>query len=110
MKGHLETVNVLLRNQDVDVNIGRRVNGGTALTIASEKSHFDVMKALIVNGKSNMSKGWCIDNWTVPCKQIADLSTATTTPATTVPSSEFLWTVIQTISERIRLVLAHNNF
>ena len=119
MKGHREAVDVVLQNQDVDVNIGRRVNGGTAFSIASEKSHFDVMQALIVNEngkalivseKCNMGKGWCIDNWTKPCKQITDLSTATTTPPTSVPSSEFRWNVIQTKSARIRLVLVNNYF
>ena len=118
MKGHHEVVDVVLQNQDVDVNIGRRVNGGTACSIASEKSHFEVMKALIVKlenlekvgkiGKSSMSKGWCIDNWTNPCKQIADLPTTTTTPPTSVPSSQFRWNVIQTKSARIRLVLVNN--
>ena len=90
MIGHYEVVDILLKNHDVDANIGRRFNGGTAFSIASEKSHFHVMKSLIVNQKSNLSKGWCISNWAMPCKQITDKSTLTMTPATkTVITSEF---------------------
>ena len=88
MMGHLEAVEVLLQNPDVDVNIGRRYNGGTAFSIASEKSHFDVMEALIIDEKSIKSKGWCSDQWTKRCKKIEEFAVVTVAPATKVPSGE----------------------
>ena len=39
-----------------------------------QKTHFDVMKALIINGKYNEGKGWCTDNWTRECSKIEDIS------------------------------------
>ena len=91
MMGHIEAVKVLLQNQDVGVNIGRNGNGGTAFSIASEKSHFDVMEAMIANGKSNKGKGWCIDSWTDPCRRIE----VTMSQATKVPPGEFLFSQLK---------------
>ena len=73
-------------------NIRRKGTGGTAFTIASEKSYFDVMAALIINGKPNIGTGWCIDNWIKPCKQIVDSPSVTTNQTYTAPSGGFLLT------------------
>ena len=89
MNGHLEAVEVLLQNQQVNVNIGRRVDGGTAFSITSEKSHFEVMNVLIKNGKSNLSRGWCYDDWTKPRKKVEDPTIATMTPTTIIELGEF---------------------
>ena len=62
MMGHFEAVRVFLTNTNVYVD--RRVTNGTVFSIASEKSHFDVMETLIRNGKSNMNIEWCNDRWT----------------------------------------------
>ena len=88
MRGHLESLKVLLKSQNINVNIGRRITGGTAFSIASEKSHFGVMAALIVNKKSSVSKGWCSDSWFEPCKVIVNLFSLTTNPMITLPSGE----------------------
>ena len=90
MRGHLKAVNILLQNQYVDVNIARGVKGATAFSIASENSHFDVKSALILNGKSVMSQGWCLDNWTKPCKQTSDFSSVTKNQTVQIPLREFL--------------------
>ena len=89
MRGHSEAVETLIKDHDVDVNIGKRVNGGTAFSIASEKSHFDVMKALILNEESILGEGWCIDNWTSPCKKVNDLTEDSQVPASSMQSSKF---------------------
>ena len=89
MMGHLEAVMVLLRNRDLDVNIGRSITGGTAFSIASENSRFDVLRALIDSGKATTTKGWCNDNWTYPCKTFADFILVT--PARLVPSGKLKW-------------------
>lgn len=61
-KGHVEAVVVLLATDFND--IGKKINGGTPFSIASEKHHSIIMKQLIKNGISNVNKGWCMDNWT----------------------------------------------
>ena len=97
--GHIEAVKVLLQNQDVGVNIGRSGSGGTAFSIASEKSPFDVMEAMIANGKSNEGKGWCNDNWTYPCRRIEDLAAVTMTPEKEVQSGEFIF-----VSNKLKII------
>ena len=87
MMGHLEAVQVLIQNIDVNANKGSKIDGGTAFSIASEKSHFDVMRALIKYGKSHKSNGWCSSQWTRPCQEPEDRNTMTITPATILPSS-----------------------
>ena len=86
MLGHLETVTVLLQNPDINVDIGKRINGGTAFSIASEKSHLHVLKALIVFGKSNESKGWYTDSWSKSCKKMEDLIVVNNASAALAPS------------------------
>ena len=62
-EGHLQAVQVLLNSSDIDVNIGVRIDGGTPFSKASEKAHFQVMRALTINGLSEEDKGWCRDGW-----------------------------------------------
>ena len=87
MMGHLEAVQVLLQNPDMDVNIGKRIDGGTPFSIASEKSHFEVMQALIVKNTSDLNKGWCRDKWARPCAVKEAFVQTTTMPATIIPTS-----------------------
>ena len=63
MMDHLQAVKVLSNNKHADVNLGARFDGGTPFSIASEKSHFNVLRSLIVNGQPDEDKGWCTDNW-----------------------------------------------
>ena len=75
MRGHLRAVEVLLKHKDEDVNIRASIDGSTAFSISSEKSHFEVMKALIVHGHSDENRGWCSDNW-VHHTQLCNLPSA----------------------------------
>ena len=63
MVGQLQNVKVLLNNRNVNLNIGAKLDGSTAFSIASEKAHFEIMYQLISHGKSDYDKGWCSDNW-----------------------------------------------
>ena len=93
MAGHLEAVRTLVHYLNTDVNIGRRINGGTAFSIASEKSHFGVLEALILSKNSQESKGWCIDMWTNPCKRMEYLAAVTETPTKLLTSCELNFTL-----------------
>ena len=85
MMGHIQSVNILLQNIYVDANIVKGIDGGTAFSIASKKSHFDVMRVLLESGKSLESKGWCYDSWTSPC-QIVEDDDATKNPESIIPT------------------------
>lgn len=65
MQGHNQAVGALLTHGDIDLNIGTNT-GATAFSIASEKSHFQVMEQIIkkVSNAGTMRDGWCLDNWT----------------------------------------------
>ena len=63
MMGHLQAVEVLLNNEHVGVNIGATLDGGTPFSISSENLHFEVMRALVKYQHTDLSKGWCSDNW-----------------------------------------------
>ena len=63
LMGHLQVVAVLLDNKHVNTNLSLRIDGGTPFSIASEKAHFKVMRALIQHGQSDANKGWLNDNW-----------------------------------------------
>ena len=67
-KNHNPAVQVLLRDHNIDANIGVRLDGGTPFSIASEKGHVNVMHKLIKFGNNDgdidMTIGWCWDNWT----------------------------------------------
>ena len=93
-EGHNQAVGVLLADPKIDVNIGMLGDGANAFSIASEKSHFPVMKQLINKAKAFrdegnergaeelLNNGWCSDNWTpkrVLCK--GTTVTESTTPA-----------------------------
>ena len=62
MRGHNETVQVLLSDPNIDIDIGHVTKGETPFSIASERSQFDVM-ALLIKGKWTLD-GWLNDNWT----------------------------------------------
>ena len=89
MLGHLEAVQLLVQNPYVDVNIGVTKNGGTAFSIASEKSQFNVLRTLIINGKSNEIKGWCSDDWTDQCRKTKDFHTLFIPPTKVEPAGEW---------------------
>ena len=72
MHNHVGVIEVLLNNHHIDPNKEVILDGGTAFSIASEKSHFNVMRAL-VNGKSDKTKGWCNDNWIDPCRKFENI-------------------------------------
>ena len=72
-QGHQQSVHVLLNNSRLEVNRGRTKDGSTAFTIASEKSHFEVMKILIGHEYIDFSAGWCKDIW-APYKSMCIVS------------------------------------
>ena len=87
MMGHLQAVQVLLNNSDVDANLGVKIGGGTPFSIASEMGHFDITRALILNGQADENRGWCRDNWVhhlIACNAVEVLPPKTTPP----PSGE----------------------
>ena len=63
MVGHLNAIKVLLTHANINPNIGLKFDGGTAFSIASKKSRFEIMKKLISHEKTDVSRGWCKDNW-----------------------------------------------
>lgn len=84
LMGHLQAVVVLTSNININVNIGILFDGSTALSIASEKAHFDIMRQLI--GHSNANEGWNRDNWAkyAPQQKLIDspIQPSSTTMAT----------------------------
>lgn len=54
LKGHLATVNVLLKYNAEIINKSRR-DGFTPLIVAIDKEHFDVVEALVAKG-ANINK------------------------------------------------------
>ena len=91
-KGQDMAVQALLEDHNIDVNIGKTLDGGTAFSIASEKKvdgQLKVMRHLILYDntvvKSNLANGWCRDNWTpqiVTCMEINDNEISSTTEVT----------------------------
>ena len=63
LMGYQKAVEVLLHHSGVRVNMGRKSDGGTPFSIASERAHFHVMQTLVMSGKTDESRGWCRDNW-----------------------------------------------
>ena len=47
LKGYIKAVEVLLDDSNLDINMGRAKDGGTAFSMASEKSHFRILKLLV---------------------------------------------------------------
>ena len=68
MMGHLDAVTALLNNTStIDLEIGAKLDGSTAFAVASTKSHFEIMEALISHGQfdnGTKDNGWCRDDWT----------------------------------------------
>ena len=62
-QGWMKSVQVLVNNSKLDINIGRTTDGSTAFSRASEKGHLDIMQILIDHKDTDMSLGWCKDNW-----------------------------------------------
>ena len=90
MMGHLQAVKVLLQDIHVKANFGTKFDGGTPSSIACEKSHFKVIRALIEYGRSDENKGWCKDKWVLhlsPCNERESLTPVTTPSQTTNPGS-----------------------
>ena len=94
-EGHNQAVGVLLADPKIEVNIGMLGDGANAFSVASEKSHFPVMKQLInkaealgIKGDEQgaqelLNSGWCSDNWTpklVLCKETTLIVSTTSAP------------------------------
>ena len=98
MMGHLDAVIALINNTSIDLEIGAKLDGITPFAVASIKSHFDIMKELILHGQFDKGKkenGWCKDNWTryaSLCKTIHDAVPETPTIETTeLGASEYIF-------------------
>ena len=66
---HVGVIEVLLNNYKIDPNKGVILDGGTAFSIASEKSHFKIMGLLVTwdlvrDVETLVALGWCGDCWT----------------------------------------------
>ena len=61
---HKRAVDVLLKNTEVDVNMGKIIDGSSPFAIASVKGHFEIMKKLIKHPNIIEGKGWDSDSWT----------------------------------------------
>ena len=94
-EGHNQAVGVLLPDPKIEVTIGMLGDGANAFSVASEKSHFPVMKQLInkaealqIEGDEQgaqelLNSGWCSDNWTpklVLCKETTIIESTTSPP------------------------------
>ena len=86
LEGHGMAIQVLLEDGNIDTDIGKSLDGGTAFTIASEKGHFKVKQQLISHGnvvhESVLNKGWCRDNWTpqiTMCQNANEIKVSTAT-------------------------------
>ena len=69
LHNHDGVIEVLLNNHHIDPNKGVILDGGTAFSIASEKSHFQIMALLVtwdlvVDKETHVALGWCGDSWT----------------------------------------------
>lgn len=62
--GYIDAVNEFLFLQDIDVNKGLILTGETPFSIASKKSHFEVMKTLGKHRSIDVNAGWISDSWT----------------------------------------------
>ena len=74
LKGHIQSVQVLLNDPNVDNNVDLTRRGGTPFSIASEKLHSEILRQLIEHGKTDVNKGWNKDMWETDM-QISKLST-----------------------------------
>ena len=62
--GHFDTVREFLVLPNIDANMGTKLTGDTAYSIASKKSNFDVMMILSQHREVDFNKGWLYDAWT----------------------------------------------
>ena len=85
LRGHIQSLKVLLESPYVDPNKGMKIDGSTAFSIASEKGNFHIMQELIKHIKTDVGKGWCADNWTphrILCDHIEEMTKSTASPTT----------------------------
>ena len=82
---HVGVLEVLLRNIYIDPNRIIIWNEGTAFSVASEKSHFQIMGLLVDwnlldDVETLVDLGWCVDSWTTDLSKCR--KTEQSTPAT----------------------------
>ena len=85
MHNHVGVIEVLLNNHHIDPNKEVILDGGTAFSIASEKSHFQIMGLLVDwnlldDVETLVDLGWCVDSWTTDLSKCR--KTEQSTPAT----------------------------
>ena len=64
--GHVNATKELLALEDIDVNKGRRLDGKSPLSIASEKGHFKIIMLIISHIAVDANIGWINDSWAFP--------------------------------------------
>ena len=60
---HVTMIDVLLHDKQIDVNIGKNIDGSTPFAVASEKGHSEIIKKLINQMTIREDKAWAIDSW-----------------------------------------------
>ena len=66
--GHAKATEELLKQENIDFNKGRRIDGLTPFSIASLKVHVQIMRILIQHSYKNdldIDNGWLRDVWTI---------------------------------------------
>ena len=66
--GHAKATEELLKQDNIDFNKGRRIDGLTPFSIASQKGHVQIMRILIQHFYKNdldIDNGWLRDVWTI---------------------------------------------
>ena len=66
--GHAKATEELLKQENIDFNKGRRIDGLTPFSIASQKGHVQIMRILIQHSYKNdldIDNGWLRDVWTI---------------------------------------------
>ena len=64
LEGHMGAVFELLSIFVIDANRGRRLDGTTPFSIASQKGHFEILRMFVLHDNIDVNQGWHGDRWT----------------------------------------------
>ena len=72
-------IDVLLHDKQIDVNIGKNIDGNTPFAVASEKGHSEIIEKLINQMTIREDKSWTKDSWVSHLTQSRYYTEPTTT-------------------------------